>query len=136
VAVAAETQTPAVETPPETPPETPSLQGDEIREIQVKLRSFGFNPGPVDGVAGRMTERAAQRYQQERGRQQTGTVDRELLEQLRQDPTPPPMRTTERPPPRRYPPMNQTAVARRNDPLQPLKDGLDGVGRWIDSIVR
>jgi hypothetical protein len=37
-----------------TPSDAP-LGRDDVREIQARLRSFGFNPGPVDGT-GRMTE--------------------------------------------------------------------------------
>src|SRR5215475_10911356 len=66
-----------------------ALRLDEVRELQAKLRAFGFNPGPVDGVAGPMTQSAAMRYQQARGQPQTGAVDRQLLDQLRQDPSPP-----------------------------------------------
>jgi peptidoglycan hydrolase-like protein with peptidoglycan-binding domain/DNA-binding NarL/FixJ family response regulator len=69
------------------PSEAP-LRRDEAREVQARLRSFGFNPGPVDGDPGAMTEGAIRRYQQNRGQPQTGKVDRELLEQLRHDPAP------------------------------------------------
>ncbi len=118
-----------------------ALQQDEIREVQARLRSFGFDPGPVDGVAGRMTENAVVRYRQQRGQSQAGAVDRQLLDQLRQDPAPQaapkpaPTKVAQRParPDARAP---RPATARQPDPLQPVKDGLDGLGRWIDSIVR
>ena len=64
------------------------LRGEEVREVQKRLQGFGFNPGPADGVAGRMTAGAVMSYQQSRGQPQTGDIDRELLEQLRQDPAP------------------------------------------------
>lgn len=115
----------------------PQLKREEVRELQARLRSFGFNPGPVDGIAGQATERAALRYQQERAQPQTGKVDRALLEQLRQDPSPQArpqvaQRVT-RPEPRVARP---SPSARSADPLQPVKDGFDRVGRWIDSLVR
>lgn len=101
------------------------LRGEEVREIQKRLQGFGFNPGPADGVAGRMTAGAVMSYQQSRGQPQTGDVDRELLERLRQDPapqvTPPPTRTAQRP-------RTQTA-ARHPGPF-------DQLGRWLDSLVR
>jgi len=101
------------------------LRGEEVREVQKRLQRFGFNPGPVDGVAGRMTAGAVMNYQQSRGQPQTGDVDRELLEQLRQDPAPqvapPPVRTAQRT-------RTQTA-ARHPGPF-------DQLGRWLDSLVR
>jgi Putative peptidoglycan binding domain len=108
------------------PPAPEPLRGEEVREIQKRLQGFGFNPGPADGVAGRMTAAAVQSYQQSRGQPQTGDIDRDLLEQLRQDPAPqvapPPVtRTAQRP-------RTQTA-ARHPGPF-------DRLGRWLDSLVR
>jgi len=104
------------------------LRGEEVREVQKRLQGFGFNPGPADGVAGRMTASAVMSYQQSRGQPQSGEIDRDLLEQLRQDPapqvaqlTPPPQRTAQRP--------RTQAYARRQGPL-------DQLGRWLDSLVR
>jgi hypothetical protein len=56
-----------------------------IVELQTKLRSLGFSPGPIDGVAGPLTVLAIKRYQQSKGRPQTASVDDELLKQLRED---------------------------------------------------
>ena len=100
------------------------LRGEDVREVQKRLQGFGFNPGPADGVAGRMTAGAVMSYQQSRGQPQTGDIDRELLEQLRQDPAPqvappPPVRTAQR---------TRTA-ARHPGPF-------DQLGRWLDSLVR
>ena len=100
------------------------LRGEEVREVQKRLQGFGFNPGPADGVAGRMTANAVMGYQQSRGQAQTGDIDRDLLDQLRADPTPqvaPPQRTAQR--------TRTQAAARRTNPL-------DQFGRWIDSLVR
>jgi hypothetical protein len=108
-------------TPPLAAPEPP-LRGEDVREVQRRLQGFGFNPGPADGVAGRMTAGAVMSYQQSRGQPQTGDIDRELLEQLRQDPAPqvaPPQRTAQR----------ARAQARRSNPF-------DEFGRWLNSIVR
>lgn len=118
--------TPVAPAPPTAvaPPEP--LVGEEIREVQKRLQGFGFNPGPADGVVGRMTANAVMAYQQNRGQAQTGDIDRDLLDQLRQDPEPqvaqaPPQRTAQR--------ARTQASARRGNPL-------DQLGRWIDSIVR
>jgi hypothetical protein len=98
------------------------LDADETREVQKRLQAFGFNPGPADGVAGRLTADAALSYRQSRGQPQTGDIDRELLDQLRQDPAPqvaPPQRTAQR----------ARAQARRSSPF-------DEFGRWLNSLVR
>lgn len=99
------------------------LRGEEVQEVQKRLQGFGFNPGPADGVAGRMTAAAVTSYQQSRGQLQTGDIDRELLEQLRQDPAPqvaaPPQRTAQR----------ARARARHSSPF-------DDFGRWLNSLVR
>ena len=63
----------------------------EVREVQNRLRAMGFNPGPVDGSVGPLTENAAKQYQRARGLEVTGAVDRNLLAELRQE-TPPPRR--------------------------------------------
>jgi hypothetical protein len=101
------------------------LRGEEVREVQKRLQGFGFNPGPADGVAGRMTAGAVMSYRQSRGQPQTADIDRDLLEQLRQDPAPqvapPPQRTAQRA-------RTQTA-ARRSSPF-------DDFGRWLNSLVR
>jgi hypothetical protein len=118
---------PAPEPAPSTAAALPEpLVGEEIREIQKRLQGFGFNPGPADGVAGRMTTNAVMAYQQNRGQAQTGDIDRDLLDQLRQDPAPqvaqaPPQRTAQR--------ARTQASARRAGPL-------DQLGRWLDSLVR
>jgi len=101
------------------------LRGDEVREIQKRLQGFGFNPGPADGVAGRLTASAAMSYQLSRGQSKSGDVDRDLLEQLRQDPAPqvalPPTRTAQR--------ARAQAAGRHPGPF-------DRLGRWLDSLVR
>lgn len=77
---------PAAASPPSTAPQP--LQREEMRELQKRLRGFGYNPGPIDGAAGRLTTAAVMHYQQDRNRSQTGRADRELLDQLREDPLP------------------------------------------------
>jgi Putative peptidoglycan binding domain len=105
------------------------LRADEILELQTKLRGFGFNPGPSDGVAGYMTTAAVARYQQNRGLPETGKIDREVLDQVRQDPAPQVApQVAHRPP--RHPVRAGTATARRSpDPFQRF-------GQWLDSLVR
>jgi hypothetical protein len=124
---------PVASAPVEPSPEQAPLRRDEVREVQTKLRSFGFNPGPLDGAAGPMTLAAVGRYQQDRGQQQTSTVDRDLLEQLRQDPAPPvaaPPPVAQRvaqPSPSR--PTNSSGT-RSSDPFEPFRNALDRFDRW------
>ena len=65
-----------------------ALPGAEVREIQTLLQGFGFDPGPIDGAAGAKTQEAARRYRQSRGGDDTGAIDRRLLDALRHDPAP------------------------------------------------
>jgi hypothetical protein len=112
-------------TPPPAAVAAPEpLRTEEVREIQKRLQAFGFNPGPADGVVGRMTMAAAMNYQLKRGQPQSSEIDRDLLEQLRQDPSPqvaspPPVRTAQRAP----------RPTRSSNPF-------DQLGRWLDSLVR
>ena len=108
------------------------LGRDEAREIQARLRSFGFNPGPVDGDPGAMTEVAIRRYQQNRGQPQTGSADRDLLERLRHDPKPKIVQRIAgpyaRPTPSREPP--------RANPFEFVRSAGDRLGQWLDAKLR
>ncbi len=113
-------------------PNPAPLQRDDVREIQAKLRSFGFNPGPVDGNPGRMTEGAVRRYQQDRGQPQTGEIDNALLQQLRQDPAPPVVQQVVQ---RAARPVRSPGP-RRSDPFEPVRAAGNRFGQWMDSLVR
>lgn len=125
---AASTVRPAEPAPSSTAalPAPELLRGEEVREVQKRLQGFGFNPGPADGVAGRMTAGAAMSYQQSRGQPQTGDVDRELLERLRQDPAPQVA----------PPPVTRTAQRTRTQTAARHPGPFDQLGRWLDSLVR
>lgn len=118
--------------------EPPPLRRDEVREVQTKLYSFGFNPGPIDGAVGSMTRAAIAQYQQNRDQPQTGTVDRELLEQLRQDPAPqvaaPQVaQRSARPGPAR---ATGSSAARSSDPFEPLRTAANRFEQWVQSLGR
>jgi peptidoglycan hydrolase-like protein with peptidoglycan-binding domain len=113
-------------------PSEAALRPQELKEVQGRLRSFGFNPGPADGTPGRMTESAVTRYQQDRGLPQTGKADRQLLEQLRQDPAPQVAQRAARPGPR----ATGAPPQRRSDPFEPVRTAGNRLGRWLDSLVR
>ena len=126
-APAADGQQPLVDPAPDQSP----LRRDEMREVQARLRSFGFNPGPVDGSPGALTDSAVMRYQQNRGQLQTGKVDRELLEQLRQDPAPMVQRGTGP-----YARPTSSRGPQRSDPFAPMRAAGDRLGQWFDSRLR
>ena len=122
--------------PVETPPSAAPLQRDEVKEIQLKLRALGFNPGPADGTAGRMTEGAVRRYRETRGQPQTGEMDRQLLGQLRQDPAPPVVRQAARRSARPDTRATRSPDSQRADPFEPVRAAGDRVGRWLSSLTR
>jgi hypothetical protein len=62
------------------------LQAPEVWEVQARLEFLGMQPGSPDGIPGPRTVAAIGRYEQSRGRTQTGKLDRELLERLRLEP--------------------------------------------------
>jgi peptidoglycan hydrolase-like protein with peptidoglycan-binding domain len=65
-------------------PATPSHTQDatKVRKAQEKLKSSGFDPGPIDGNMGPQTKEALRDYQKARGLPQTGMLDRETEEAL------------------------------------------------------
>jgi len=94
--------TPPVPTPPvapsvsapevtkANPPSIPTggtrpLSNDEVRETQAWLKAFGFDPGPLDGLPGSRTMAAVKRYQATRQAEETGLLNRSLLQQVRKD---------------------------------------------------
>jgi CheY-like chemotaxis protein len=109
--------------------QTPPLDREEVREIQTRLRWFGFNPGPIDGATGARTTGAVMRYQQARGDSQTGTVDRDLLTQLREDPAPQAPQPAARP-------EYRASRPRGTDPFEPVRAAAERFDRWMQSVLR
>jgi hypothetical protein len=100
---------PGTQAAPPSPP-SPPLSSNDIREVQGRLQSLGFDPGPIDGAAGPKTAAAVSRYQQAHGLQPTGIADKDTLDELRREPgsaapPPPPPR------PRWQPQSNQYSYA-------------------------
>lgn len=119
---------------PVEPALTPApLRRDEVREVQARLRSFGLDPGPVDGVPGPMTEDAVMHYQRHRDQLQTGKADRQLLEQLRQDPAARVAQSAVRPGASR---ATGSPAARRSDPFEPVRAAGNRLGQWLESLTR
>ncbi len=46
-----------------------------IAEVQTRLKQLGFDPGPIDGTAGAMTDAAVAKFQTSKGITSTGTMD-------------------------------------------------------------
>jgi hypothetical protein len=132
---------PQVATARAAPPAPTVLSRGEIREVQKRLAGFGFNPGPVDGVAGRQTEVATQRYLETRGQPQMPPTEPQLLEQLRQDPAPPvaPPRVVQRAsrPDQGTTQGSAPPPARRSiDPFEPVKVAGAQITHWLQSAFR
>lgn len=49
-------------------------RGTDVADVQNRLKELGYNPGPVDGIFGRMTEEAVIRFQRDRGLTPDGVV--------------------------------------------------------------
>jgi len=65
-------------------PDDRPLNAEEVRELQTLLELLGLRPGRPDGIPGPLTAGAVKRYQESRGQVMSGSITRELLEQLRQ----------------------------------------------------
>lgn len=67
------------------PPEILMQRGDtgeDVRTLQLLLASAGFNPGPIDGIFGGLTESAVTSFQNAHGLPVTGQVDQATLDEL------------------------------------------------------
>ena len=58
-------------------------EGQSILRAQELLVRLGYDPGPVDGVAGRATQSALRAFQADMGLEQTGEIDDTVLARLR-----------------------------------------------------
>lgn len=58
------------------------MRGDDVRAVQVKLSESGFNPGGIDGVYGKNTEKAVKAYQSASGLEADGIVGPKTWESL------------------------------------------------------
>src|SRR5262249_41752834 len=55
------------------------LTASQVAQLQSRLKTLGFNPGQVDGVAGPRTIAAAKEFQTAHNLPVTGTIDTRLL---------------------------------------------------------
>jgi len=57
-------------------------RGEDVRALQSLLRSNGFNPGPIDGIYGQLTENAVYEFQFFRGLPANGIADAGTIQAL------------------------------------------------------
>ncbi|MCG1013159.1 peptidoglycan-binding protein [Tepidanaerobacter sp. GT38] len=43
------------------------LQGEDVKELQSRLESLGYDVGPIDGIFGPLTENAVKKFQKDNG---------------------------------------------------------------------
>ena len=58
----------------------PYLQGDDVKTIQLWLRTVGFNPGPIDGIFGPQTRSSLKEFQSNIGLKNDGIISTETIE--------------------------------------------------------
>jgi N-acetylmuramoyl-L-alanine amidase len=58
----------------------PYLAGDDIKTVQLWLRTVGFNPGPIDGIYGQLTEAAVKEFQTNVGVRSDGIISTDTIE--------------------------------------------------------
>jgi peptidoglycan hydrolase-like protein with peptidoglycan-binding domain len=57
----------------------PDLGRDSVRQVQDALQAKGFDPGPIDGVAGPRTKAAVRKFQDRFGMKASGEIDNQTL---------------------------------------------------------
>jgi peptidoglycan hydrolase-like protein with peptidoglycan-binding domain len=57
----------------------PDLSRDNMRQVQDALQVKGFDPGPIDGVAGSRTKVAIRKFQDRFGMKASGEIDNQTL---------------------------------------------------------
>lgn len=75
------TPKPAPPSPAPAPTDVTAV-GETVRVVQQALAERGYDPGPANGRAGRQTELAIRKFQEDRGLKPTGTIDYAVLESL------------------------------------------------------
>lgn len=58
----------------------PTLKGDDVKTVQLWLRTLGFNPGSIDGTYGLKTEQAVKEFQLNYGLENDGIVSTQTIE--------------------------------------------------------
>lgn len=61
---------------------SPYMRGDDVRQVQRALKDQGFDPGQIDGIYGKKTERAVKRFQKDRNLKADGIVGKKTYQAL------------------------------------------------------
>lgn len=64
------------------------MRGSDVAEVQTRLKNWGYNPGPIDGVFGRTTFNAVVQFQTARGLKPDGIVGSITYNELQKSPSP------------------------------------------------
>ena len=57
----------------------PRLDVEGVRKVQSLLKQKGFEPGPIDGIAGPLTKSAVRKFQERYGMKASAEIDNQLL---------------------------------------------------------
>ena len=55
---------------------------DDIYKVQKRLAELGYEPGPADGIMGRMTKKAIKNFQKDNDLPPTGKIDNDTKNKL------------------------------------------------------
>lgn len=58
------------------------LSSSQVTKVQKKLKSSGYDPGPIDGDYGKRTRKALRAYQKDKGLAVTGAIDKPTLKAM------------------------------------------------------
>ena len=64
------------------------MRGADVAEVQTRLKIWGYNPGPIDGVFGRTTFNAVVQFQTAHGLKPDGAVGSITYNELHKNPSP------------------------------------------------
>ena len=59
-----------------------SSQQDDIYKVQKRLAELGYEPGPADGIMGKMTKKAIKKFQKDNDLSPTGKIDNDTKNKL------------------------------------------------------
>lgn len=61
---------------------SPFMRGDDVKQLQSRLKEKGYDPGQIDGIFGRKTQRAVKQFQREHDLKADGIVGKKTFAAL------------------------------------------------------
>jgi peptidoglycan hydrolase-like protein with peptidoglycan-binding domain len=58
------------------------MRGNDVKELQTKLQSLGYEVGPIDGIFGPLTEKAVKQFQKDNRIKVDGIVGPQTYDML------------------------------------------------------